>query len=691
MKSLINVLLWAIAWWYPRVQNADSVMEEWVETVEMWCNTRGSLWTIAHIKSIRLHITRYICGHPLLEAQGSVGLRKDGLPKGVPYLLKCLDTNEGKSFVLTLLNISRCLPGTKQPDLSTITDPWNGYIPYQLKEFIPTFVKLYNFSKFESNFTLAELHNSNKSGPIGMTTQTSVLQAFYASKLEEDLVNITGGYPKPFVVNGREFQPRPAIMKPLDKWGPLANRYLNTLSSIFKSRTPELAKYLRKLSIVNDPEGKARIICIFDYWSQTALKEVHNWAFKQLSLIPNDRTFDQDPYKIKKEGPYYSIDLTAATDRFPIALQKELLKEFSSEAVASSWARLLTEPEIYVPWTQSTVKYNAGQPMGAYSSWAVFALTHHLVVQYSAKMEGESLPFNDYMLLGDDIVIANKAVSERYIATMSELGVGISLYKTHVSDDTYEFAKRWIHKGAEISGIPLRGLIASKDKYNLLVPMIYHIISGMPTRVACDVPGLVYSFFLKQGLPRKQCKALYNRAAEFTAVWKYVKFGNDNMILELIKKNDKHWHPFPRSESSDAREYLDWLLERTVMRETIQINENLKGFLTKFHQKFHKLFVENLVDHTGFKDEIYPALNYHPLWQGTQAELWRVSERTQVIIAEKNWRELLKIVTLPDPDKVIVDRNNHELSQALAKFAKNVFKTAAMQRAKDIWFLAQFD
>lgn len=26
------------------------------------------------------------------------------------------------------------------------------------------------------------------------------------------------------------------------------------------------------------------------------------------------------------------------------------------------------------------VKYSVGQPMGAYSSWAVFALSHHLVV-----------------------------------------------------------------------------------------------------------------------------------------------------------------------------------------------------------------------------------------------------------------------------------------------------------------------
>jgi hypothetical protein len=33
---------------------------------------------------------------------------------------------------------------------------------------------------------------------------------------------------------------------------------------------------IRRLSIVNDPEGKARVIAILDYWSQTSLKPLHD-------------------------------------------------------------------------------------------------------------------------------------------------------------------------------------------------------------------------------------------------------------------------------------------------------------------------------------------------------------------------------------------------------------------------------
>jgi len=63
------------------------------------------------------------------------------------------------------------------------------------------------------------------------------------------------------------------------------------------------------------------------------------------------------------------------------------------------------------------------------------------VVHYAAHRAG-LITFNDYLLLGDDIVIKNKKVALNYIKIMTKLGVDISMHKTHVSYDTYEFAKR---------------------------------------------------------------------------------------------------------------------------------------------------------------------------------------------------------------------------------------------------------
>jgi len=86
-------------------------------------------------------------------------------------------------------------------------------------------------------------------------------------------------------------------------------------------------------------------------------------------------------------------------------------------------------------------RYSVGQPMGSYSSWAAFTLTHHLVVQYCAK-KANKFPFTNYIILGDDIVIKDNKVAWNYIKYMNKLGVDISPHKTHVSKDTYEFAKR---------------------------------------------------------------------------------------------------------------------------------------------------------------------------------------------------------------------------------------------------------
>jgi hypothetical protein len=121
---------------------------------------------------------------------------------------------------------------------------------------------------------------------------------------------------------------------------------------------------------------------------------------------------------------------------------------------------LLTKRDFYIPETKSTIRYSVGQPMGAYSSWAAFTITHHLVVAYSAHLAGIS-NFKDYILLGDDIVIKSNKVASKYMAIMARLGVDISVPKTHISKDTYEFAKRWIRKGREITGIPLKGILSN--------------------------------------------------------------------------------------------------------------------------------------------------------------------------------------------------------------------------------------
>jgi len=78
--------------------------------------------------------------------------------------------------------------------------------------------------------------------------------------------------------------------------------------------------------------------------------------------------------------------------------------------------------------------------MGAYSSWAMLALTHHVIVRASAHMVGLS-NFSDYCILGDDVVIRNDKVADAYFNLMKSLGVSINLSKSVNSNEFAEFAK----------------------------------------------------------------------------------------------------------------------------------------------------------------------------------------------------------------------------------------------------------
>jgi hypothetical protein len=64
-----------------------------------------------------------------------------------------------------------------------------------------------------------------------------------------------------------------------------------------------------------------------------------------------------------------------------------------------------------------------------------------------------------YILLGDDIVIAEDALAQEYLKLLKVLDIEVSKYKTHTSHSMFEFAKRWYRNNQEVSGIPILGLL----------------------------------------------------------------------------------------------------------------------------------------------------------------------------------------------------------------------------------------
>lgn len=426
------------------MKGGEEVIADWVGLVLKRILQRGSVDTIKWIKLVRLCYTRYLSGDPFKSSPDPcVSIRSDGLPRcGKIVTLMGSDDVSVIRLVLTLLLVSRILPGHKVPDLSSIITSGKS-INYDLfRKEISVVMKDrgWNFSPP----VWEECHLSTKAGPNS--------QAMIGSLTDLQLLT-------PSMLKAISTLTKGAVNSLIDR---LQQLNLQAWNDHFKV-TP---KILSKLSVIKDKEAKSRIIAICDYWTQTSLRPLSLEIFSLFKRMKNDCTFDQGKFRscLPSKGPYFSYDLSSATDRFPVEFQEIVVANLvSCEEYASAWRSLISDREFSVPWEDGlVVKYKCGQPMGAYSSWAVFSLSHHVVVAIAAKRAGFRF-FSDYALLGDDIVIANSAVALEYRQILDTLGVSISESKSHVSDETFEFAKRWIHKGVEVTGAPL-SLLMNSDK-----------------------------------------------------------------------------------------------------------------------------------------------------------------------------------------------------------------------------------
>jgi len=238
-----------------------------------------------------------------------------------------------------------------------------------------------------------------------------------------------------------------------------------------------------KLGTKEEP-GKVRVFAMVDYWTQLCLKPLHDGIFAILKVIPQDATFDQDAAvrRIAREvgtGYCASFDLSAATDRLPAQLQSVIIDRIWPGAGAP-WLELLTSRAYSIPkkyaGVGASVYYAVGQPMGAYSSWGMLALSHHYLIQLAAFEAGFREWFSKYAVLGDDVVIWDDQVAKSYLKLMEDVGVEISFAKSLVSyNGTWEFAKRFYAQGVDCTPMPLREASAAIRSFDALLQLILRL------------------------------------------------------------------------------------------------------------------------------------------------------------------------------------------------------------------------
>lgn len=357
-------------------------------------------------------------------------------------------------ILLSYLDAYRVTVVPKQPDLTPVTKEFTGNAEFiNLLEVRQALIDL-GIDLEDARIKLSEAyknrvyHTSNKVGPNGHALWSAHVDAqaiLQDEKVANNLRSFCGLVDSMSIVEDLESCAKcPPVFMTSDEPGH------------------------SKLAVIYENGNKARIVAIIDYWTQEALWPLHDVLSDILKDIPMDSTHDQDAgaERVKtftssrvRQG-VYSFDLSSATDRLPVALQARVLDElFGIEGLGEAWMKLLTQRG-FRTGLGGKIEYEVGQPMGARSSFPMLALTHHVIVKIAARQAGQS-DYQDYAILGDDIVVCGKDVAERYESIMDTLGLEISQPKTIKCSPssavaTAEFCRRLFYNGTEISPLPVK-------------------------------------------------------------------------------------------------------------------------------------------------------------------------------------------------------------------------------------------
>jgi len=481
--------------WLSQLKDQNQDILKLGKSITRLIKTNGFNFTFQYLKECLRLVTKYLAGTPDLTYRSGVRVRVNryGLPVIIPSNLRVLLGTDGSKVlitrvVLTALNVFRTFPTKVKPDLSSVIEPFSGLSRSTIidRKVVRNFLRGHKIS-----FGFIRGFISESAGPIAKrATWGSGIDAIALLLYPYSAFSVMR-----FLINRKAYLYLASL---LSLWITLGPIYILTWVLGVSKKLP-----IGRLSVVYDQAGKARIVAMPNFWIQLCLKPLHESIFRFLKTVEQDGTFNQlGPLNLLRANPnkghdFSCYDLSAATDRLPIDLQVDIL--FLIGLDGKLWKDVLD-----IPWQfrGREYHYSVGQPMGAYSSWGMLALTHHLIVKTAASRVGIN-DFHQYAVLGDDIVINHNEVALEYCRIMETLGVKINPNKSVVSSQLIEFAKRLSTPSTDISPIGAGAILSIIRKPALIGAFLTELnqksmanTSGMVRNLLNDVPfkskGAIY-------------------------------------------------------------------------------------------------------------------------------------------------------------------------------------------------------
>jgi len=561
----------------------------------------GEVYTVKYLKACQLSIQKKIAGQPfksLREVEPDYNfprLSKSGLPSVIKVTDRSSICNDSFRIIrlwLSIFSIYRIIKIPFSPKLNTITD-----------NFVGSQIHLDDFNHWlnnNSNLWLTKFSNMN----IGALKSYRILPILKSSPQgSKSFSHLVGSY-----IGLRDSSLWPYIQE----FTRLTDS--KNINTLFRNIEFCISKYnitskvsnnhLGKLSFKEESAGKLRVFAMVDVITQSLFYPLHISLFSLFKKLPNDCTHDQNKgfrYAQELSLKYncsYGFDLSAATDRLPLSSQVSVLNSIFGSNIGTLWGKILVERDFIISDNQygiepGKVRYSVGQPMGALSSWAMLNLVHHMMVQFIAFHLGKvskGVWYKEYIILGDDLVLFEKDVADRYLSLCKQLGVSINLSKSIISESkpVLEFAKRTSLNGKDVSALPAKELLSTNNFFGRL---------ALTTRLIENSWGSDMFRVLTIGNMKKNSSRIdliYPLVGYLTQLYQKGIIPL-SYVLSLITNKDKPLSFFGRninwmSPKIISRVVKNYMRDKVIKKDSLPVRE-------RFYAAYNSIIFKNILIH----------------------------------------------------------------------------------------------
>lgn len=460
-----------------------------IQKINCWYKNSGEGWTVDRIKAIKLDVIRHQAGMPPVGewiARGSLGLKGEfGVLE--KWMLKS-SNNFSKGIQLlqiyTLFYAKEVTPKQRVKFLSGVTEqpPSPSALSFGKDIVDKGYLLLPNVVSYKKpgkcRPLVDMLPSPNKRAPLpncSVSEQEGIVDSL------KFLFETTEGFSH--YIKYKHSHYKDLLGGLWDVLRDPENRVEN--ANVFEKIRKHGSFLVGRIGLIQEAGYKLRAVANPGRVFQRVLEPFGSRIYDYLRTLPFDCTFDQSKaIPVLQEAlthgrTIHSIDLSGATDYFPLDLQEHLLLKMFPKVEVSLFCDL-SRASWFMPH-EGEVTWKRGQPLGLFPSFGAFALTHGCLLLGLLNKEWN----NQFFILGDDVVILEDQLAEDYYQTLKLLGCPISVSKSLHSSSLCEFGGKIVSPTAIIPQYKWRGISDDSfiDLARILGPKSLHLFKPRQVRI----------------------------------------------------------------------------------------------------------------------------------------------------------------------------------------------------------------